>query len=220
VILVVPERFSIEKVLLMDLLGGTVVRTPTSEGMQGAIRKARELAEEIPDACVPCQFENPGNTEIHYRTTAAEVWEQLDGRIDAVAIGVGSGGTFSGVARFLKERRPETLCVAVEPNGSILGGGEPGPHEVEGIGVSFFPEVLDRTLIDEVITVHDDDAFATVRELAHREGMMVGGSSGANCFAALELARRLGPGRRVLTIFPDSVERYLSKRQAVSKQLR
>lgn len=220
VVLVVPERFSIEKVLLMDLLGGRVVRTPTEEGMQGAIRKAKELAAEIPNSYVPCQFENPGNAEIHYRTTAREMWEQLDARIDAAVIGVGSGGTFSGIARFLAERAPDALRIAVEPQGSILGGGEPGPHEVEGIGVSFFPEVLDRDLVHEVITVDDDDSFATVRRIARTEGLMVGGSSGANCHAALEIARRLGPGKRVVTVFPDSAERYLSKRQGVSKDLK
>lgn len=219
VILVVPERFAIEKVLLMDLLGGKVVRTPNAEGMQGAIRRARELEKEIPNSYVPCQFENPGNAEIHYRTTAVELWEQMDGRIDGMAIGVGSGGTFTGVARFLKERNPHVRCIAVEPNGSILGGGEAGPHEVEGIGASFIPEVLDLDLIDEVRMIHDDESFATVRELARTEGLMVGGSSGANCAAALALARELGPGHDVITVFPDSVERYLSKRQAVSKDL-
>lgn len=211
VILVVPERFSIEKQKLMELLGGTVVRTPTDAGMKGAIRKAHEIAAEIPGAYVPQQFENPANPEIHYRTTGPEIWRQMEGRVDAVVIGVGTGGTFSGVARYLKERRPETLCVAVEPNGSVLQGGEPGPHEVEGIGVAFIPPVLDRELIDEIIMVEDACSFATARELARAEGVLVGGSSGANCFAALAVARRLGPGRRVVTLFPDSAERYLSK---------
>jgi cysteine synthase A len=211
VVLVVPEQFSIEKVKLMEALGGTVVRTPAEEGMQGAIRKSRELAEEIPGAYLPMQFENPDNAAIHYRTTAREIWHQLDGRLDAAVIGVGTGGTFSGVARFLKDRDPEILCVAVEPNGSILTGGEAGPHEVEGIGVSFIPESLSTELIDECIMVHDDDSFAGCRELARREGLLVGGSSGANFTAALAVARRLGPGRRVVTVFPDTAERYLSK---------
>lgn len=211
VILCVPERFSIEKQKLMQLLGGTVVRTPDADGMQGAIRRAREIAAEIPGAVVPQQFENPGNPEIHYRTTAPEIWQQMEGRLDAAVIGVGSGGTFSGVARFLKERRREIHCVAVEPNGSILQGGEPGPHAVEGIGVSFIPGVLRRDLMDEILMVHDDAAFATCRTLAKVEGLLVGGSSGANLHASLAVARRLGPGKRVVTILPDSAERYLSK---------
>jgi len=213
-ILVVPERFSVEKQLLMEALGGTVIRTPTSAGMEGAIQKAHEIAAEIPNAYVPQQFENPGNPEIHYRTTGPEIWQQMEGRVDAVAIGVGTGGTFSGVARFIKEQNPEALCVAVEPNGSTLQGGEPGSHEVEGIGVSsFIPKVLAQELIDEVIMVHDDDSFATARELARLEGVLVGGSAGANTHAALTIARRLGPGKRVVTVFPDAAERYISKGQ-------
>ena len=212
-ILVVPERFSIEKQLLMEALGGTVVRTPNEEGMKGAIRRAKEIAAEIPNAFVPQQFENPHNPGIHYLTTAPEIWQQMDGRVDAAVIGVGTGGTFSGVARFLKEKSAQILCVAVEPNGSILQGGEAGPHEVEGIGVSFFPGVLARELMDEVIMVHDDDAFQTAHELARQEGLLVGGSSGANCHAALLVAERLGPGKRVVTLFPDSAERYISKGQ-------
>lgn len=212
-ILVVPERFSVEKQLLMEALGGTVVRTPNEEGMKGAIRRAREIAAEIPGAFVPQQFENPHNPEIHYLTTAREIWQQMEGRVDAAVIGVGTGGTFSGVARFLKEQDPTVWCVAVEPNGSILQGGEPGPHEVEGIGVSFIPAVLARELIDEIIMVHDDDAFQAARELARQEGLLVGGSSGANCHAALCVAQRLGAGKRVVTIFPDSAERYISKGQ-------
>lgn len=211
VILCVPEQFSIEKQKLMEALGGTVVRTPTDLGMRGAIARAHEIAADIPGAYVPQQFENPGNPGIHYETTAPEIWEQMEHRVDAVVIGVGSGGTFSGVARFMREHNPKCLLVAVEPNGSILQGGEPGPHEVEGIGVSFIPGVLATDLIDEVIMVHDDDALATALEIARTEGLLIGGSSGANCHAATEIARRLGPESRVVTIFPDSAERYISK---------
>jgi cysteine synthase A len=211
VILIVPTHYSIEKVKLMEALGGTVIRTPAEEGMQGAIRLAHELAATTPGAFVPQQFENAGNPQIHERTTGPEIFEQMAGRIDAMVIGVGSGGTFTGVARYLKERLPDLLRVAVETNGSVLQGLPPGPHEVEGIGTSFIPKVLDMDLIDEVIMVHDDDCFATAKQLALEEGLLVAGSSGGNGNAALQIARRLGPGKRVVTIFPDAAERYLSK---------
>ncbi|MEM9554894.1 MAG: cysteine synthase A [Acidobacteriota bacterium] len=211
VILVVPEGYALEKVKLMEALGATVVRTPKEKMMQGAIARAKELCDELPGSCVPLQFENPGNPEFHQRTTAEEIWQQLEGRIDAAVIGVGTGGTFSGVARFLKEKDPSILCIAVETNGSVLQGGEPGPHEVEGIGTSFIPDVLAQDCMDEVIMVHDDDSFTTAKTLAAAEGLLVGGSSGANAFAALGVARRLGAGRRIVTIFPDTAERYLSK---------
>jgi cysteine synthase A len=211
VVLVVPEKYAIEKVKLMEALGGRVVRTPTADGIQGAIAKAKEIAAETPGAFVPQQFENPGNPRIHELTTGPEIWQQMEGKIDAAVIGVGSGGTFTGVARYLKARLPKVLCVAVETNGSVLQGGLPGPHEVEGIGTSFLPDVLDRGLMEEVIMVHDDDCFATAKQLAREEGLLVGGSSGGNCNAALQVARRLGPGKRVVTVFPDTAERYLSK---------
>lgn len=211
VILCVPEKYSIEKQKVMGALGGTVVTTPNDDGMQGAIRKAFELAAEIPGAYVPQQFANPSNPRAHYETTGPEIWEQTEGRLDAIAIGCGSSGTFVGVARFLREKLPNLLCVAVEPQGSILGGGPCGSHKVEGIGMSFIPEVLDRSLIDEVITVPDDEAFESVKALARTEGLLVGGSSGANAAAARRIGRRLGPGKRVVTILPDSAERYMSK---------
>src|SRR5258706_300271 len=211
VILCVPEKYSIEKQKLMAALGGTVVSTPSAEGMQGAIRKALELAAEIPGAYVPQQFANPSNPKTHYETTAPEIWEQTGGRLDAIAIGCGSTGTFVGVARSLSERLPGLLRVAVEPQGSILGGGPCGTHKVEGIGLSFLPEVLDRSLIDEVIMIDDAEAFETVKELARTEGLLVGGSSGANAAAARRVARRLGPGKRVVTMLPDPAERYMSK---------
>jgi cysteine synthase A len=211
VVLVVPEGYAQEKVKLMEALGGKVLRTPKDLGMQGAIARARELAVELSGAYLTQQFENPGNPGFHELTTAMEIWEQMEGRIDAVVIGVGSGGTFTGVTRCLKRRLPSLFCVAVETNGSVLQGGLPGPHEVEGIGTSFIPKVLDRSLIDEVIMVHDDVCFATAKELAHAEGLLAGGSSGGNLHAALQIARRLGPGKRVVTLLPDAAERYLSK---------
>jgi cysteine synthase A len=211
VILCVPEKFSIEKQKLMAALGGTVVVTPNSEGMEGAIRKAFELAAEIPGAYVPQQFANPSNPQAHYESTGPEIFEQAEGRIDAVAVGIGSAGTFVGVARYLKERLPNLLCVGVEPQGSVFGGGAPGPHRVEGIGQSFWPSILPKESLDEVMTVDDEEAFAAVRELARSEGLLTGGSSGCAAVAARRLARRLGPGKRVVTILPDGAERYMSQ---------
>jgi cysteine synthase A len=212
VILCVPEHFSVEKREVMKALGGEVILTPKDEGMKGAIAKAEELAAEIPGSYVPQQFTNPYNAEAHYETTGREVWEQMAGRVDAWVAGAGTGGTFSGAARYLKERNPHTLCVVVEPQGSILKGGEAGPHEVEGIGASaFIPPVLDMALADEVIQVYDDPAFAMVRRLASEEGILGASSAGANVVAALEIAQRLGRGKRVVTIIPDAAERYMSK---------
>lgn len=211
VILCVAEHYAIEKVKLMEALGGTVIRTPGEDGMPGAIERAKQIAEEIPGAFVPQQFRNPGNPGVHEHTTAPEIWSQLEGRIDAAVIGVGTGGTFTGVARFLKAKDPTIYCVAVETNGSVLQGGEPGPHEVEGIGVSFVPDTFDRGVCDEIVMVHDDDSFATAKRIAAAEGLLVGGSAGGNAWAALRVARRLGPGKRVVTVFPDTAERYLSK---------
>jgi cysteine synthase A len=212
VILCVPENFSLEKREVMKALGGEVVLTPKDEGMKAAISKAQELAQTIPGAYVPQQFVNPFNSEAHYETTAAEIWEQMDGHIDAWVAGAGTGGTFSGVAKYLKERDPKIWCVVVEPQGSILKGGEAGPHEVEGIGASaFIPPVLDMSLADEVIQVYDAPAFAMVRRMAEQEGVLGGSSAGCNVHAALEVAQRLGTGKRVVTLIPDAAERYMSK---------
>lgn len=211
VIVVVPEHFSQEKQTLMAALGAEVVNTPRAAGMVGAIDEAHRLAAEIEGAFVPQQFANPANPQAHYDTTGPELFEQLDGRIDVFVAGVGSGGTFTGVARFMKERLPHVRAVAVEPEGSILCGGEPGPHRTEGIGVEFIPDTLDTSLIDAVHTVADDDAFAMVDALARNEGLLVGSSSGAAFYAAYEEARNAPDGAVVVTVFPDGSDRYLSK---------
>jgi cysteine synthase A len=211
VILCVPEKYSIEKQKIMAALGGTVVRTPNETGMKGAIAKAHELAKEIPGAYVPQQFSNPSNPKTHYETTGPEIYEQCEGRLDALVIGCGSTGTFVGVARYLSEKLPSLLKVVVEPQGSIFAGGAPGPHKVEGIGQSFLPEIYDANLVDEVIAIPDDEAFAAVKEMASKEGLLVGGSSGCNVAAARHVARRLGPGKRVVTMLPDGAERYMSQ---------
>lgn len=210
VIVVVPEHFSQEKRTLMAALGAEIVNTPRAAGMAGAIEKARELAAQL-GGYVPQQFANPANPQAHYETTGPEIFQQLDGRVHVFVAGVGSGGTFTGVARYLKERLPGVRAVAVEPEGSILQGGRPGPHRTEGIGVEFIPETLDTTLIDQVYTVLDDDAFAMVKELARREGLLVGSSSGAAFYAAYQESLRAPDGATVVTIFPDGSDRYLSK---------
>jgi cysteine synthase len=212
VALFVPQRFSEEKVMIMRALGAEVTRTPDDEGMQGAIKRAQELAASDPKAFMASQFENPANPDFHYETTASEIFEQMNGRIDAVVIGSGTAGTFTGVARYLKERLPKVLAYAVEPQGSILGGGQPGKHKVEGIGASFIPKNFDASVCDEVMMVTDPEAFDMVKQLAAREGVLAGSSGGANVFASLRVAKRLGPGKRVVTIIPDSAERYLSKK--------
>lgn len=211
VLLFVPEGFAEEKCALMRAFGATVVRTPEQEGMRGAIRRCREAAAEIPGAFAALQFENAANPRFHYQTTAPEIWEQMDGRVDAFVAGVGTGGTFSGVSRFLKEKDQGILCVAVETEGSVLQGGPPGPHKVEGIGASFIPETFWREYCDEIRCVTDAEAFAMVRRLAAEEGVLGGSSAGAAVHAALEIAGRLGEKKRVVTLIPDSAERYLSK---------
>ena len=212
VILFVPEGFAEEKCILMRAFGATVERTPEAEGMRGAISRAMATAESIPDAFTALQFSNQANPQFHQQTTAQELWEQMDGRVDAFVAGVGTGGTFSGIARFLKEKDPAILTVAVETEGSVLQGGEPGPHKVEGIGVSFVPGTFHRDVSDEIVKVTDEEAFAMVRRLAAEEGVLAGSSAGAMVHAAFAIARRLGPGKRVATLIPDSAERYLSKK--------
>lgn len=210
VILVVPEGYSQEKMKVMEVLGGELVVTPQDKGMKFAIERAYELADSIEDSFVPQQFANPANPNFHEQTTGQEILEQLDAPVDAITIGCGTAGTFTGVARAVKKRYPFAYCVAVETEGSVLGGGPPGPHKVEGIGTSFVPENFDRSVCDEVLAVHDHDAFATVKLLARREAVLCGGSGGANVFAAMELSRRLGAGKNVVTVLPDGAERYAS----------
>lgn len=211
VVLAVPEKFAQEKVTLMEALGAEVIRTPHTDGMQGAIDYVKARAAETPNSFVAAQFENQANPDFHYQTTARELYEQMRGKVDAIVIGAGTGGTFTGVARFVKDQNPAVLTVAVETQGSILGGGPKGEHEVEGIGASFIPKTFDYSVCDEIIAVSDHDAFDMVKQLAAKEGVFGGSSSGANVFAAIGIAKRLGPGKRVATIIPDSAERYLSK---------
>ncbi len=211
VVLFVPEGFAEEKCILMRGFGATVNRTPESEGMQGAIRRAIAFARETPDCFTALQFQNPANPEFHHDTTAVELWEQMCGQVDGFAAGGGSSGTFSGIARFLKEKDDAVFTVAVETQGSVLQGGEPGKHRVEGIGVSFVPVIFAREACDRIVAVNDEDAFHMVKRLAAEEGVLGGSSSGANVFAAVQLAKELGPGKRIVTIIPDSAERYLSK---------
>lgn len=212
VIFCVPEKFSVEKQQLMKALGATIVHTPTSEGMQGAIRKAQELAREIPNSYCPQQFANPANPKTYYKTLGPELWDDLDGQIDIFVAGAGSGGTFMGTATFLKEKNPNIKTVIVEPEGSILNGGEPGPHKTEGIGMEFLPDYMDPSYFDAIHTVSDEAAFRRVKELAEKEGLLVGSSSGAAFHAALLEAKKAKPGTNIVVIFPDSSERYLSKK--------
>ncbi len=207
----VPQRMSEEKVMIMRALGAEVTRTPDDEGMAGAIQRAQEFATKC-KGFMARQFENPANPDYHYQTTAEEIFQQMEGKVDAVVIGAGTAGTFTGVARYMKGKLPKVLAVAVETQGSILGGGPPGKHKVEGIGSSFIPKNFDKNVCDEVIMVNDEEAFDTVKKLAALEGVLGGSSSGANVFAALKVAQRLGTGKQVVTVVPDSAERYLSKK--------
>src|SRR5277367_6545258 len=210
--LFVPEGFAEEKCILMRGFGAEVVRTPEDEGMGGAIRRAREAGAAIPGSFTALQFQNQANPKYHHDTTAVELWEQMSGKVDGFVGGVGTGGTFSGVAGFLKEHNPKVVTVAVETQGSILQGGAPGKHRVEGIGVSFVPETFHRHVCDRIVAVNDENAFGMVKRLAAEEGLVGGSSSGAAVFAAVGLARELGAGKRIAVIIPDSAERYLSKK--------
>jgi len=210
-ILCMPESFSIERRKMLVLLGAELVLTPAAAGMKGAIARAQELINEIPDAVSPRQFENPANPEIHRRTTAEEIWNDTKGDIDALVAGSGTGGTITGVGQVLKKRKPLKV-IAVEPEDSpVLSGGKPGPHKIQGIGPGFVPAVLDRSIIDEVVTVSNESALATARKLARYEGLPVGISSGAAVFAAFEIGQRPEyAGKTIVAIVPDFAERYLS----------
>lgn len=208
----VPEKFSAEKQELMKALGAKVIHTPTEEGMKGAIAKAQELLQEIPGSYCPQQFANPSNPAAYYKTLGPEIWEQLDGKVDVFIAGAGTGGTFMGTSRFLKEQNSQIKTVIVEPVGSILNGGEAGPHKTEGIGMEFLPEYMDESYFNEIYTVSDEDAFNLVGELARKEGLLVGSSSGSAFSAALKEAEKAKPGTNIVVIFPDSSERYMSKK--------
>jgi cysteine synthase A len=211
-ILTMPETMSIERRALLAALGAEVVLTPGSEGMKGAIRKAEELAQALPDAFIPQQFDNPANVQIHRDTTAAEIFNDTDGNIAAFVAGVGTGGTVSGVGQVLKEKVPGVKVFAVEPTASpVLSGGKPSPHKIQGIGAGFVPGVFDETVIDEIITVSNEDAFETSRRIAKAEGLLVGISSGAALYAATQVALRPEfAGKNVVVVLPDTGERYLS----------
>ncbi|MDX8359487.1 MULTISPECIES: cysteine synthase family protein [Bacillaceae] len=211
VIVCMPEKFSIEKQLLMKALGAEIIHTPTSEGMRGAISKAQQLLNEIPNSYCPQQFNNPANPMTYYKTLGPEMWSQLDGDIDMFIAGAGTGGTFMGTAKYLKEQNNLLQTVIVEPEGSILNGGDIGPHKTEGIGMEFLPDYMDTKYFDQIHTISDNNAFMRVEELARKEGLLVGSSSGAALHAALIEASRAKKKMNIVTIFPDSSERYLSK---------
>lgn len=210
-ILVMPESMSMERASLLSSYGAQLVLTAAWEGMKGAIKEAESIVAQNPSYFMPDQFSNPANPAIHRRTTAVEIWDALNGKIDAFVTAVGTGGTITGCGEVFKERNPRIQVIAVEPAGSpVLSGGDPGPHKIQGIGAGFIPKVLNRSILDRVITVTDDEAYQTAKLLAKKEGLLVGISAGANVFAAQKVAQELGPGQNVVTVLPDTGERYIS----------
>lgn len=212
IVLTMPETMSVERRNILKAYGAELVLTEGAKGMKGAIAKAEELAQEIPDSFIPGQFRNPANPQIHRKTTGPEIWSDTDGRVDIFVAGVGTGGTITGVGEYLKERNPAVRIAAVEPADSpVLSGGAPGPHKIQGIGAGFVPEVLNTGIYDEVIRVGNEDAFAAGREIARREGILVGISSGAALWAAMEIAKRpQSRGKTIVVLLPDTGDRYLS----------
>ncbi|MEF3308393.1 cysteine synthase A [Paenibacillus sp. GYB004] len=210
-ILIMPDNMTKERINILKAYGAEVVLTPAAERMPGAIRKAKELHEQIPNSFIPQQFENPANPDIHRVTTALEIIEQTDGRLDAFVATSGTGGTITGTGEVLREHIPGIQIYVVEPKGSpVLSGGQPGPHKLVGTSPGFIPQILNTDVYDEIVQVADEDALRTTRELAAREGILVGPSAGASVWTALQVARKLGKGKRVLCIAPDTGERYLS----------
>jgi cysteine synthase A len=210
-ILVMPESMSMERASLLSSYGAQLVLTPAWEGMKGSIREAESLIAQNPSYFMPDQFSNPANPAMHKKTTALEILESLDGKIDAFVAAVGTGGTITGCGELFKERNPAVKVIAVEPAGSpVLSGGDPGPHKIQGIGAGFIPKVLNRAILDRVMTVTDDEAYQTAKQLSKKEGLLVGISAGANVFAAQKVAQDLGPGKNVVTILCDTGERYIS----------
>jgi len=210
-ILIMPESMSTERFGLLSSFGAEMILTPAIEGMKGSIVEAERLLKENPGYFMPDQFSNPANPEAHRKTTGPEIWDALNGEVAAFVAAVGTGGTITGVGEVLKGRDGKIKVIAIEPASSpVLSGGTAGPHKIQGIGAGFIPKVLNRDIIDEIIPVTDDEAFETAKMLAREEGLMVGISSGANVFGAMKIAKRLGPGKNVVTVLPDTGERYIS----------